>query len=379
MHPATGYIRKRQLEIIEFAKSCDKLFDKLNIHPILGEGNLLGFVRHNGFIPWDDDLDFLLQRDEYNRLINYCASSEIVLVKSNQNCQQFSQQVFSDRMTRKFPGRLLLLMFPEHIQLSTGYNAMNRVSIDFFSYDTYRNEYQYSQHMFKLNQIKCKIDAQKNDNDKFNIITDEIEKDKINWDINGKNIYFGIDNFESYYLFNKNSSWIDRSVILPLKLEEFEGMKTYVPNCPQKYLEYEYGKDYMKLPEEFVCHNYWNQIKRTLYKSAEIYCTSENDCKLFFPIYETLRNDNIYAVYVIQSGFMYSKRSVNRNTIIAMLNDMEVEFCEETHNNVEYVFTSEDASYLKMYSTDFKYCLRNQKDIQMYLTGYKECIDEAHR
>lgn len=60
-------LRDLQLIELELLKEVDRIAKENNLIYYLGEGTLLGAIRHQGFIPWDDDLDILMPREDYER------------------------------------------------------------------------------------------------------------------------------------------------------------------------------------------------------------------------------------------------------------------------------------------------------------------------
>ena len=58
-------IKSTSIEVLDF---IDKVCKEYNLKYFLGFGTLLGAVRHKGFIPWDDDIDIMMPREDYEML-----------------------------------------------------------------------------------------------------------------------------------------------------------------------------------------------------------------------------------------------------------------------------------------------------------------------
>jgi len=70
-HQVAGVpIRDIQLQALEVLRSLVEFCDAHAIRYYLVGGTLLGAVRHRGFIPWDDDIDIVVPRPDYQRLLS---------------------------------------------------------------------------------------------------------------------------------------------------------------------------------------------------------------------------------------------------------------------------------------------------------------------
>ena len=63
-------LRKQQLLELELLKIFKSVCDSNGLYYTLAGGTLLGAIRHKGFIPWDDDIDVMMPRPDFERLLN---------------------------------------------------------------------------------------------------------------------------------------------------------------------------------------------------------------------------------------------------------------------------------------------------------------------
>ena len=70
--------------LLDLLIRTDKFLKKRNINYYLDGGTAIGAIRHNGFLPWDDDADIYMTRDEYKKMISY--SNEFSEINADLAC-----------------------------------------------------------------------------------------------------------------------------------------------------------------------------------------------------------------------------------------------------------------------------------------------------
>ena len=68
-NPDGSLLRCQQLRMLEMLEAFDDICRRHHIRYWLSSGTALGCARHQGFIPWDDDLDVEMLREDYVRLL----------------------------------------------------------------------------------------------------------------------------------------------------------------------------------------------------------------------------------------------------------------------------------------------------------------------
>lgn len=70
-------LKKLQSAEVSILETVVKICDQYKIKYYLVGGTLLGAARHAGFIPWDDDLDIAIPRNDYDRFLDLCINGAL--------------------------------------------------------------------------------------------------------------------------------------------------------------------------------------------------------------------------------------------------------------------------------------------------------------
>ena len=123
------YIKNVHNCLMIIAKEIKRICEKNDIHYTMLAGTLLGAVRHQGFIPWDDDMDFAMFREDYNKFIEACKND---LDKEH----FFFQNIDSDPNFGKFYIRILLNGTYLYYDLIRNVQSKKALFVDVFPFDS---------------------------------------------------------------------------------------------------------------------------------------------------------------------------------------------------------------------------------------------------
>ena len=117
----------REIEL-SLLKKFDAFCAENNIRYFLSNGTLLGAVKYNGFIPWDDDVDVLVPRDDYERLVELFCDDE-----------RYKLFAFEKNSDYRYPFAKLCDMQTRKVELNFDNGVQLGVDIDIFPLDNWND------------------------------------------------------------------------------------------------------------------------------------------------------------------------------------------------------------------------------------------------
>ncbi len=124
MDDILGKLKEKELDIL---KETVKVCDKLGLKYSLFYGTLIGVVRHQGFIPWDDDIDIIMPREDYNIFVKEAQK----YLPSNLFVQHYSTEKNNNNFFVKIRDRKTLFLERN----SQEFDICHGIFIDIFPFD----------------------------------------------------------------------------------------------------------------------------------------------------------------------------------------------------------------------------------------------------
>lgn len=237
---AEGFLREYQLSLFAILKEMDRICTEHNIRYMISGGSLLGAKRHGGFIPWDDDIDTDMIREDYDKFL------EIF----NQNTS--NPDLYCEYWRDKNASATCILKIR--------HKKIKQAFVDIFPLDFYYTEVEgndkkrlnrkikFIRKLLSLNPFRI---SDTNELLEFlKKITHNVINEKIEVDERVKpSIHWSID------FPHRWNNWIyDYNHIFPLKKIKFEGQEFNCPNNVEYVLTNIYGK-YMDFPKSICPHH----------------------------------------------------------------------------------------------------------------------------
>lgn len=237
---------------LEILKEFDRVCQKNNLTYFAVGGTLIGTIRHEGFIPWDDDIDLGMPRKDYDKFIEI-ANKELnnnFFVQSGYDYKNSwvsftkirKKNTLADEKTTvhiDYPKGIFIDIFPfDNTPTNQGFWFKVKCNI----IKSMAEATLYKWQVKKINEIRrknlCRF---------FALFSNKFLKKAQNilmTSNNNKECKYLVSYCGSYSLYKETNL---KDMILPVKRKKFENIEIFVPNDYHSYLTNIYG-DYMQMP-----------------------------------------------------------------------------------------------------------------------------------
>ena len=237
-------LRKAQLIMLEMLIEFDTLCKKHQLRYWLDSGTLLGAVRHQGFIPWDDDIDLSMPLEDYKLFLEIASSelSDDIFLQTSQTDKNFKFDYIKLRSNKA--------SIVEFHEKDKAINYHQGVFVDIFPMlaieNSEVNKKQYDSTLKEIrgvSSVSLHTPDGKDDPDKRASLVATLKEKHQGWENDKLKVIYGGEMPDV-------AAWFDINKVLPLTDIEFEGIAFPVPNDPSHYLDAIYSFDYRQLPPE---------------------------------------------------------------------------------------------------------------------------------
>ena len=235
-------LRQAQLIILEMLVEFDAICQKHNLQYWLDSGTLLGAVRHQGFIPWDDDIDLSMPVEDYRKFkkIAQIELSENIFFQTKETDLNFK---FDYMKLRSNKAKII-----EFHEKGKDIPYHQGLFVDIFPMLTLPNtkfHQAFYEDTFKIIRDVSAISLHTPNGKDYpkvrKALLEAINEMHEGWEKRDiKVIYSG--------KMPDVSAWFDMDEVFPLSKIEFEGLEFYAPKNPNHYLGSIYSFNFMELP-----------------------------------------------------------------------------------------------------------------------------------
>ena len=240
-------MRELSYELMNFV---DNVCSKHDIEYWMDYGTLLGAVRHEDFVPWDDDLDVGIMREDYNKLAEVM-QDELDANNLDNLIAGFKIDKHNNKSKRWYQ------LSYKHPDIKAKF-----IGVDFFPYD-YMADYDGSDITEKYNEF---LKFYYHNPDEYSL-EEYLDKFYDEFGLamsSGSHVIGGVDNVRgNLRQYSMYRHFILKSDdIFPLKRMKFGKCSLPAPANPRAYAVNVYGKKYMQIPRKIRDHGRLNKFKK---------------------------------------------------------------------------------------------------------------------